>query len=343
MRASFAAILILLSGSIAPAEDWGEEMFDHFSHDFGVVARGQEVEYRFPLENIYVEDVQIGTITSSCTCTTPKASKQRLKMYDEGAIVATVDTRNFLGRKQATLTVKMKVMTEPEPCEDKVQLHCYVHIRTDVVLEPGTVRLGSAPYGTGIDPKEISITYAGRENWKITGVECDNPHLDVKLKETGRQIDPVSQVAQVSYSLSVGLKAGSPVGYIRDHIMLITNDANPDASKVAVAVEGNVASSVSVKPSPLLLGLLKPGEKKSKHLVVKGETPFRVLGVSGPGNHFQFTPTESVKPLHVIPLIYTAPDSPGKISGAITIKTDVTGNESVEVQFDGQVIDASGT
>ena len=50
----------------APAEaDWAKAMFDHLSHDFGVVARGAKVEYRFVVKNPYNEDMQIESVRSS--------------------------------------------------------------------------------------------------------------------------------------------------------------------------------------------------------------------------------------------------------------------------------------
>ena len=43
-------------------QDWAKAMFDHTSHDFGVVARGAKVEHRFVIENIYEEDAHIQSV-----------------------------------------------------------------------------------------------------------------------------------------------------------------------------------------------------------------------------------------------------------------------------------------
>ena len=40
-------------------------MFDQTSHDFGVVARGAKVEYRFVVTNPYNEDLEIELVRSS--------------------------------------------------------------------------------------------------------------------------------------------------------------------------------------------------------------------------------------------------------------------------------------
>ncbi|MFH1918296.1 MAG: DUF1573 domain-containing protein [Planctomycetota bacterium] len=328
MRRSFVAIVLLLAaGSPSAAQDWARKMFDHTSHDFGVVARGQKVEHRFSLQNIYVEDVSIEAVHSTCTCTTPEVKKKRLKTYEKGEIVAVVDTEKFLGRREATFRV---VFDEPFPAE--VQLHCYVRIRSDVVLHPGMVRFGSVLHGSDAPPKKISISYAGRNDWQILRAGSNNPHLETKLVETGRQL------GQVSYDLFVGLKAGAPVGYLRDRVVLVTNDQDTSAAQVIVSVEGTVTSTLSVKPSSLMLGLITAGKEVERTLLVRGSEAFRIVNISGPDEQFRFKLSEEAKTLHVVPVTFSAGDAPGKISGTIRIKTDVPGSEVLEVQFHGQVV-----
>ena len=122
-------LVVLLAVTVADlaAQDWAKAMFDHTSHDFGMVARGANAEHRFPLENIYLEDAHIKSLSSSCTCTAVRVTKPLLKTYENAEIIATLNTRQFTGRKDATIRV---VFDKPFPAE--VQLHCYSYIRTDV-------------------------------------------------------------------------------------------------------------------------------------------------------------------------------------------------------------------
>lgn len=337
MRGCFITLVWFVAAcSPGFAQDWTKDMFDHMTHDFGVVARGQKVEHVFPIENIYMEDVTIESVQSSCSCTEPKITQKTLKMYDRGAIVAIVDTRNFLGRKEATFKVKLKVATKPEALVMEAQVHCYVYIRSDVVLEPGTIRFDSVPYGVAVPAKKLSITYAGRSDWEILRAESDNPHLNLRLSETGRFTE--EGTSRVTYDLFVDLEAGAPVGYLRDHVRLTTNDYKTNAAQVVVAVEGAVTPTVSVRPSPLMLGLVNPGRKVERILVVRGREAFRIVDVTGPGDQFQFDTVDEAKPLHVIPVTFTAGDTPGKVSGKIRVKTDVPGSELLEVEFDGRVV-----
>jgi hypothetical protein len=329
--------LLLAVGSPCAADDWASAMFDNTSHDFGSVARGQKVEYRFTLQNKYLEDVCIESVTSSCHCITGKASQARLKTYEEGAIIATADTSRFLGRKQATFRVKLTCVVRGERLSSEVLLHAYAYIRSDVVIEPGIVRFGSVPFGTDVPAKKVSVSYAGRSDWEIVKAECDNPHLDVKLVETGRQ------AGQVSYDLFVGLKAGAPVGLLRDQVMLVTNDRDENATRVMVSVEGEVTSTVTATPASLMLGLVNPGQRVERTIVVRGKEPFHIAEVSGPNDQFQFQFSDEAKTLHVVSVTFTAGDAPGSVSGEIRIRTDAPGSEAATVTFHGGVVAPTGS
>ena len=325
MRRTCLVLLCLLGGSTAAAEDWAVAMLDHTSHDFGVVARGAKIEHRFTLENIYLEDVHISSIRSNCRCTSMICKKRKLKTYEKTEIVAILNTRENLGRKDATVTV-----TFDQPFAAEVQLHIYSYIRSDVVMQPGAVHFGSVDQGTSVRSK-ISLSYAGRDNWKIIRVEQGNPHLEVLLKEVGRG------QTQVTYDLWVKLKADAPPGYFRDHVMLITNDTSTRASRFPLTVEGNVVAAFAVRPSSLFLGVLKPGQTVTKQLVVQGNQPFQIVDASSTDQHFQFKLPNGLKKVHLIPVTYTADETPGKVTGVIHIQTGRTGGPVLRVPTHVQI------
>jgi len=130
----------------APAQGWAAQMFDHTSHDFGTVARGAKVEHRFEIENIYVEDVHVESVRSTCGCTAQRAGKDFLKAWERAEIVVTMDTRQFLGHKDATVKVKFD---QPLEAEVQLQIHCNTH--GDAVVQPGTVGFGCIPQGSVAD------------------------------------------------------------------------------------------------------------------------------------------------------------------------------------------------
>lgn len=311
LRGILPAILLTLAVALpASAESWAVEMFQATDHDFGSVARDAKTEFEFVITNIFVEDVHIASVRSSCGCTSPKITKQTLKTHEKGAILAKLNTDTFLGRKGATLTV-----TIDKPFYTQVQLHVRGFIHGDVLLQPGSVELGSVDEGTAVE-KTITVSHIGNSNWEILEVKSANPHISAKVEELSRS------GGRVSYRLAVQLDEKAPVGYLKDHLMLVTNDHN--VAEVPVPVEGRVVPGITVSPASLFMGVVKPGEKVTKQLVVKGKKPFRILSISCDNGQFEFDTTAEQQPklVHLIPVTFTAGEEPGKVARTIRIVTD---------------------
>ncbi len=310
-RVGFAVLWIVLFGAPALGAEWAKKMFKETKHDFGYVARGAKAEHEFVLSNIYLEDVHIASVRSSCGCTTPRIKKSWLKTYEQGAIIAHFNTPSFLGRKGATITV-----TFDKPFYAEVQLQVKGYVRSDVVLSPGSARLGSVDQGTPAEAK-VGVAYAGRSDWKILGVKSTNPHVSGKVVETARG------GGRVSYQLLVRLDGEAPVGYLNDHLVLTTNDRR--SRQLPVRVEGHVASPVTVSPASLFMGVVQPGKKVTKQLIIRGKKPFRILSITCDDDSFEFGSAvdESPKPLHVVPVTFAAGPGGGKIRKTIRIETDL--------------------
>ena len=306
----FAMPLSIFLGLSASATDWATEMFETTEHDFGSVARSAKAEFEFVLSNIYVEDVHIAGVRSSCGCTHATIKQPTLKTYEKGAIVASINTKAFLGHKGATITV-----TFDKPYYGEAQLHVRSFIRSDVVVEPGSVELGSVDQGTAAD-KAVSVNHTGGYNWAITGVKSANPHVSANVEEIERN------GGQVSYKLSVHLDENAPAGYIKDHLILVTNDHN--SPEVPVLVEGRVMTGVTVSPASLFMGVVKPGQEVTKQLVVRGKKPFRILSVSCEQGCFKFgaSDQQQLKTVHLVPVTFVGGDESGKIVRTIRIVTD---------------------
>ncbi len=291
-------------------QDWARNMFKITEHDFGPVARSAKAEYRFVFENLYLEDVHVAGVRTSCGCTTPSIENETLKTYDKGSIVAHFNTDTFLGQRGATLTV-----TIDRPFYAEVQLHVKGFIRGDVVVEPGSVQVGSIDQGMGAD-QTVTINYAGRSDWQITDVKSSNSHVSAKVVETGRNY------GQVSYALQVHVDPTAPAGYLNDHLMLVTNDEA--GQQVPVLVEGRVMPGITVSPTALFMGVVQPGQQVTKQLVVKSKKPFKILGVTCEDKSFKFDTSKetTAKELHLVPVTFTAGVDAGKVMKTIKIETD---------------------
>lgn len=321
-----AWLVLLVCAATAPAQDWARKMFSETSHDFGAVARGAKAQYHFKFKNIYEETAHVMAIRSSCGCTTPEVTRSELKTWETSEIIATFNTTAFLGQHTATITVEFD-----KPFHAEVQLQVYGNIRSDVVLQPGQVELGSIDAGQPVE-KIITVTHTGRQDWKITDVRSANTNFEVEVNETRRA------QGSVTYDLSVRLKPTSPVGYINDQLFLMTND--PQTAQIPIDVEGRVVAGVEVNPPSLSLGALAPGQTVTKNIVVRSKRAFRVLDVQC-GDGFTCKVPDAARQVQLIPITFKAGDQPGKLVKKIRIKTDLGENAVPDVTCQATILDSS--
>jgi len=212
---------------------------------------------------------------------------------------------------KATLTV-----TIDKPFYAEVQLEVRAFIRSDVVIYPGSVNIGTVDQGTAVE-KKVTVNYAGRSTWRILEVRSPNPHVSGRLAEKRRGD------GEVAYDLVVRLDESAPAGRIREHLVLVTNDR--ERPQVPVAVEGLVEAGITVNPGTLFLGVLQPGQKVTKQLVVRSKTPFRILSITCPNASFLFDTSAEQQPktVHLVPVTFVAGDEAGRMSQMIHIETDL--------------------
>lgn len=302
-----ALILTLGWTGSAFAQNWAEKMFDVTSHDFAAVARGAKADFGFRLKNIYKETVHIAGVRSSCGCTTPTITKDTLATHESSEILASLNTKSFLGHKSATITV-----TFDKPFVAEVQLRVQGNIRSDVVFSPGVVQLGTVDQGA-MGEQRVSVTYAGRPDWAIVDVQSTNAHFEVEMDEMSRG------GGRVAYNLLVRLKGDTPAGYLNDELVIVTNDSQ--SSRIPLAVEGRVVSDLSVTPASLFLGDLAKGQTVTKKLIVRGSKPFKILEMNCDDDCFDFAVSDELKPIHVVEVTFSS-DQVGKVEKVIHIKTD---------------------
>lgn len=323
-RIATAIALLALWPATSPAREWAQKMFSATTHDFGHVARGAKAEFAFEVQNLYEEDVHILDVRTSCGCTTPTITRPTLKTWEKGAIVATLNTRSFVGQRNSTLTV---VIDKPYYAE--VQLTIAGNIHSDVDFQPGVAALGDVAQGRSVE-QPVTVTYRGYSNWQISDVRCANTNLEVELG------DPIRQPGMVSYKMTVRIKPDAPAGTIQDQLALITNDQR--LPTVMLPVEGRVVPPLAVSPSPLLIGNLAAGQSATKQLVVTGKQPFKILSIVADHEALALgLPPDVAKKVHVVPVRVVAPEKSGEFRATISIETDMPGGGKVTCLARGSV------
>jgi Protein of unknown function (DUF1573) len=312
--AIFTMLGVLGAAATCSADQWVEKMLTEQEHDFGTVARGADTVYKFPLKNIYKQDIKLVTVRSSCGCTTPTLENDTLKTGETGYIVATFNTRTFSGIHAATLTVEVAWDDNGVHRQGEAQVRVHGNIRTDIVFLPGEVKFDSVDQGSKSEQK-VRVTYAGRSDWKITDVRGASDGLEVELTETQRYS------GRVAYDLLVRVKDSAPAGYINEPLVLVTNDdQNP---RIPIQVEGRVVPQLSVSPDSLLLGDVTSGTQVSKKILVRGKQAFKIISMKCDADCFEFKTDDQSSERHVIDVLFNAKQDPGKVKETIHIATDL--------------------
>ena len=306
-----ALVAVMLLGSGAQGQQWATKMFDSTSHNFGSVARGAKAEYEFTLTNPYMQDVHIRSVSTSCGCTTATIRKPTLKTYESGVIHAKFNSHLFLGKKGATITVHID---RPQRATVRLRVDGYIH--SDLILNPKSADLGTVERGSGAE-RHISVRYAGRYSLRIVGVKSLNPHITAKVAAN-------SGVRPASYDLHVQLDKEAPAGYIKESLVLMTD--HHQLKQIPVMVEARVLPEITVTPDTLFLGVLKPGEKITKNVVISGKKPFVIKSIAAnhEGAEFATRGIDVAKPMHLVPVTIVAGENPGALVHKITIETDAS-------------------
>jgi hypothetical protein len=334
---AFAATMLLLVGGGMPlvsreavAQDWATKMFTETSHNFGTVVRGAKVEYRFQFYNPYKETVHVAAVSTSCHCTEPEVTKSDAATYERGEIVAKFNTRAYTGIHSATLTV-----TIDKPYYASVQLNVSGDIRGDIEVksadsntDSGMVDFGTVNQGESRERKLTVVRY-GRSDWQIVDVRSVNSSYEVEV------VDGPRSAGRVSYDLIVRLKKDASPGYIRDPLILVTNDSQ--SPQFPIEVEGIIKAELNVSPQVLAMGTVEAGQQVTKSLIITGHKPFKVVAVRCDDDAFSFKIPSGAQKFWQIPVTFTAPNKPGKVVKKIKIDTDLGKTLTLEVLVMAQV------
>jgi Protein of unknown function (DUF1573) len=84
----------------------GEIIFREYQHDFGKVAEGEKISYKFVFDNKGTENIIISSATTTCGCTIPKYDTKPIPPGANGNLEVVFDTSGKNGMQTKTVTVK---------------------------------------------------------------------------------------------------------------------------------------------------------------------------------------------------------------------------------------------
>ena len=294
--------------------DWAARMFKEKTHDFANVARHAKTQFAFVFQNPYPQPVHVAGVRTSCQCTRAEIKPATVEPGGRGTIVATIGTDESHGQWAADVTVIFD-----RPFQAEVQLYVVANILDQIAVRPDSVQFGTVLQGAAAET-EMEVIRRPLGGVELRGVRPDGAYLTVE--PLGQQME----AGQAVDRFRVRLGPGAPVGYLTEHLFLVTGDA--ELGEIAVPVEGRVQPAVTASPQVLLLGDVASDRRVRREIVVHGAKPFRVKAVHCDDSrfHFDLSAAGTPKTVHVVPLQFAAGDHTGEVKQVVRIETDLTGS-----------------
>lgn len=280
-RIVFPLVVVACCAAGASAQDWGAKMFDTREIKFGSVPRLSNTTFKVKIRNIYVETIQLTSLTTSCGCISwiDKAPIS-IPSKQERELTIRLDTVGHSGDKRVRAYVSLY---EPgKGYSSQVTIPVEGRIRSDFEVRPSFVGFGAIDPGKSY-VQRIGVNYiGGRPDWKILGARVSSPHLTAQVVETRRA------GGSVTYEATVQIDANAPLGILRDQLILTTNDVGDSA--ISIPVEAKVEPDIVV--TDLQFGMVRPGQPKSMTVVVRGRKPFKIEKVKQVTRELRARPAE---------------------------------------------------
>ena len=323
-KIQFLAMLMLVSSWTVDvqAQDWARKMLSEFSHDFGEVKKGDMPEYRFELKNIYKETINIAQVFSSCGCTQVSLSKNQLKTWETAEIICRFNSKPFNGFKQATVTVRFG-----QPMVGEVQLTVKGTIVSAIRLYPESIDFGQVSRGK-FPVFQTTVTGPQNTSFQIADIKSTFPHVGVALSRPVR-----TPSNQIQYTMRTRLKESAPDGFSKGDLFIVVNE-NGRTRQIPIKFSAKLASAIKLGPSVIVLSNVKPGEKKTKKVVIRADEPFKITDVKCRTKAFRVSSKKAgLSKTHIVEVKYLGEeDKSGKHECELTFYTNLSDKPAGKVK-----------
>lgn len=333
--AVFSLLNGLLYGQSSPT--WGAKLLEVTEVDFGTVPQGSNPATRLKIKNVFKEEIELVSFISSGTFSWADALlPTRIPSGKEVFVELRADTIRFAGERKSKVRINMRV--PDHDASTTVELPARIHIRSDLVLSPDGESFGVVELGKGAERK-MQLAYVGDENWQLTTVKCDNPHMEVTFQEMKRE------KGTATYEVTANVKPDAPKGKFESRIVFSTKEE--ENSKFSILVTGDVRPEIMVWD--INLGPIKPGQTVTRIAVVQSRTPIQIENLTRTSRERSRLAEEAVQfkldksresTVHTFLVTFTAPNSPGQFEEKYLMKFVDRENE-VPFLLHGTISDSS--
>lgn len=304
-------ILLLIGvmvGAGAARAGEADAFFAERAKDFGTVPFGPTLVHHFKITNTSSQTVYITGARVSCGCVSASVQSNTLRPGEATFLTANMDTKRFVGPKEVTVYVSF---SQPR---DEVTVAVRANrndsfSKSAEVLSLGRVRKGAEGTGT------LQVTMRNEPAFELKTAASATEFVSPTFKLVRRDR------TEVVYEVTATLKPGLDVGLWGTDLTFTTNSAT--LPTVRIPVQAEVVAMITATPALVQFPAVKVGDKKELSVVVKGDKPFKILGVKGADGLVTAEATDAAdaKATHVLRLVFH-PEAAGDVDRTITVVTD---------------------
>ncbi|MBN2382421.1 DUF1573 domain-containing protein [bacterium] len=245
----------------APAKTGGAQPKISFeradlTYDLGTIPQMGQGEISIKFKNVGQADLKIHEIKSSCGCTVALATKDLIPPGQEGEIKATLR----VGKSKNSMKKAVYVETN-DPDNKKVTLFLVANVKIDFTLEPSFVSFGRVSKEELGQEQIIKVIGDDSLNYKLTGVESDNPALEARILPPERDGEGQRVALKLNQKVSTGILKG----------MIKIKSNHPNYATILVSVHGIILGHIQVDPERLYFSI-KPGQDNEVKIVTVTNT-----------------------------------------------------------------------
>lgn len=310
--------------------------FEVTEHNFGDIFDDNEQLTEFRFINTGPEPLIIGEVKSSCGCTVPDIEKRIYEPGERGSIKVIFNPHGKRGSDARTVTVNTNDALSPS-----VRLVVKSFVRPLIIIEPTVLQFGQIDKG---ETRQKEFLIAGRTpDFKATIATTNLPNVyDVKVMETEvRSIGDEKEQLRAT-RIVVTLKDNATVGQHRGEMTIRTTDERRPIERTQVLSQ--VLGDLATVPPRLSLGRVEADAPFTREFRIQSRSgePFKIKDVviNDAQNQmsFEFAPEDPKNPtVWRIVATGTARADQRRIIGTILVRTEVKGEETIEVRFNGFV------
>ncbi len=201
-RLLFVFFFCSISGPVFAAPTF---LADGTQYDFGTIAQGEGLDYRFRFQNSGDDILEIGQIRSSCGCTAALPSSRRLAPGEVGELNVHFNSSGFRGQVHKTIEVETN-----DPLQPIIVFDISGQVRSQLYCEPERISWGLVDGNSSLQ-RTLTLYNDSDRRVTLTAVKVIGQGVSVSAAPEG--IEPGASV-ELTVSGQLSEQAKRLAGYV---------------------------------------------------------------------------------------------------------------------------------